>query len=220
MSPIISGGSGSGSGSTDGWIASSDSFVFASSTTFTIAGVNRTAIYTPGTRIKLTNSTVKYFVVVSSAFSTDTTVTVTGGSDYTLANAAITLPSYSYVSNPQGFPGWFNWTPSPTGYTGSPTVFARFTVLGRLCTAYIDVTGTSNATTLTFTLPIAVGAGQTDGPILLISFLKDNTVTLNAPGRVALPGSGSTATCSKDMSGTAWSASGTKQILTEFAYEI
>jgi hypothetical protein len=38
------------------------------------------------------------------AFSTDTTITIYGGTDYTLANAAITLPFYSPFKAPFGFP--------------------------------------------------------------------------------------------------------------------
>jgi hypothetical protein len=40
-----------------------------------------------GDKIKLTQTTVKYFYIVGVA---NTLLTVTGGSDYTVANAAIT----------------------------------------------------------------------------------------------------------------------------------
>ena len=40
-----------------------------------------------------------------------TLITVYGGTDYTLADEAITSPYYSYASNPQGFPTYFNYTP-------------------------------------------------------------------------------------------------------------
>lgn len=94
----------------DGWVDASkdETWVYASADdptfTFTIAGVDLTAKYTPGTRIKLTQTSVKYFIVTKVAFSTDTTVTVYGGTDYDLANAAITAPYYSRVKAPAGFP--------------------------------------------------------------------------------------------------------------------
>jgi hypothetical protein len=96
-------------GAEDGW-SIADPFVFASTDaptfTFTIAGLDRTSRYTPGTRIKLTQATggVKYFIVTAVAFATDTTVTVYGGTDYTLNNEAISSPSYSRMKGPVGFP--------------------------------------------------------------------------------------------------------------------
>jgi hypothetical protein len=92
----------------DGWLPAGETLVYASADaptfTFTIAGVDRTTRYTPGTRIKLSQTTVKYFIVTKVAFSTNTTVTVYGGTDYTLANAAITLPYFSRAKAPGGFP--------------------------------------------------------------------------------------------------------------------
>jgi len=56
-------------------------------------------------RIKLTQTTVKYFIVTNVAYSDpDTTVTVYGGTDYTLTSADITSPYYSMQKAPQGFP--------------------------------------------------------------------------------------------------------------------
>lgn len=143
-------------GGADGWIPDSATWAYASATTFTIAGVDVTAKFSKGTRIKLTQSaTVKYFVVASSSFSTDTTVTITGGSDYTFTNNAVTLNYYSYQANPQGFPGWFTYDCGPTGFSGTPTQrTSRFRVDGNMCTAYVDITGTSNTTAFTFNAPM------------------------------------------------------------------
>ena len=123
--------------SKDGWIGFGASCTYASTTTFTVSG-DQTAIFAKGTKIKLTQTTTKYFYVVSSSYSSpNTTVTITGGSDYTLANAAITNPAYSYASPPD-FPGWFNWTPTITyaGGTTDPTSFtitvARFWMIGEV----------------------------------------------------------------------------------------
>jgi hypothetical protein len=57
-------------------------------------------------RVKLTQTTTKYFIITAvSAFSGgNTTITVYGGTDYTLANAAISGPYYSVVKAPYGFP--------------------------------------------------------------------------------------------------------------------
>ena len=109
----------------DGWNFSTDTWVYVSATTFKIEGKDVTATFPTGTKLKLTQTTIKYFYVVTASFSTDTTITVTGGDDYTLANAAITLPNYSYVSRPQGFPSGFTlpaptWSTSGSGFTNDP----------------------------------------------------------------------------------------------------
>ena len=187
--------------------------------TFTIAGVDRTLQLSPGTRIKLTQTTTKYFVVASVAFSTNTTVTVTGGSDYTLANAAITAPNYSYVSNPQGYPGWFNFALTATGWSGTPTVNAVFAVEGRTCTLILNVTGTSNATTAGGTAPITSNAAET----LVASFVATNNGSLqSAPGRATINAGGTSIVFSISY-GTVggWTSSGTKTIsFLVMAYQI
>ncbi len=217
--PISGGGGGSSAGSLDGWIPANETWVYASATTFTVVGVNRTARYTPGTRLQLTNSAaVKYFVVVSSAFSTDTTVTVTGGSDYSLANAAISANSYSYAANPQGYPGWFNFADATTGITSPTVTWARFAVVGRVCQISYDVSGTSNAATKTFTLPIAAASGS--GVFMCIGLGKDNGTNQTAVPRLLVNVSSATATVTKDGSGAAWTNTGAWQYTANFAYEI
>jgi hypothetical protein len=60
-----------------------------------------TGIIPLGSRIKLTQTTVKYFIVTAIDA---TTMTLYGGTDYTLANASISSPSYSLMKAPLGFP--------------------------------------------------------------------------------------------------------------------
>lgn len=126
-----------------GWVASSG-WTYASATTFTVSG-DLTGVFTPGTKIKLTQTTAKYFYVVSSSYSSpNTTVTITGGSDYTLANAAITSPHYSYNNNPQGFPHNFAYTITVVGLT-NPVYAVQtgyFSISGRTvtCRGRLDIT--------------------------------------------------------------------------------
>lgn len=162
------------SAGTDGWTdATSETWSYASASSFTIAGVDKTAQYTKGTRIKLTqSSTVKYFVVTSSSFSTNTTVNFTGGTDYTLANSAISANYYSYQANPQGYPTWFNYTPtlsaaSPMTYTSTSVNNARFRVNGQACHVFVDFTGTTGGTassSLSFSLPVTIGFTNSNQP--------------------------------------------------------
>jgi len=85
----------------DGWMNANETWTYASATTFTVSG-DVTGKYQKGDKIKLTNSTVKYFYIVSLSYSSpNTIITVTGETD--LSNSAITSNYYSKIENPQGF---------------------------------------------------------------------------------------------------------------------
>jgi len=91
-----------------GWIAlGACAYVSADSPTFVMNMTGDATSYIGlGYRIRLTQTTVKYFVVTAiGAYSGGVTpITLYGGTDYTLANAAITLPSFSSNKAPFGFP--------------------------------------------------------------------------------------------------------------------
>lgn len=95
--------------SADGWVAAGETWTYASADdptfTFTIDSMDATAKYSTGMRIKLAQTTVKYFIITKVVFNDPgSTITVYGGTDYDLANAAITAPYYSVVKAPLGFP--------------------------------------------------------------------------------------------------------------------
>lgn len=170
----------------DGWIAANETWTYASATTFTIAGVDRTSLFRVGDKIKLTQTTVKYFYVTAVSFSTNTTVTVTGGTDYTLANAAITSPYYSKDATPNGFPDWFSWTPtlSASGsmtWTSTSVGEARFKMTGKLVSFGIQASGTTGGTAsngLIFTLPITVAAQAITDALAMSGRVQDGGSSL------------------------------------------
>lgn len=140
----------------DGWTQETrTTWTRASNTTFTVSGTDVTAQFPKGTRLKVTDTTTKYFVVTAASFSTNTTITFTGGDDYVLA-ATPTAQYYSYQANPQGYPGWFNYAPTYTGFSTDPNGGqCRFMVVGNTCYLHHErLDGTSNASTFTMTLPI------------------------------------------------------------------
>lgn len=165
--PVAQGGTGQATASAafnalavgwDGWIDdSSHSWVYASATSFTISGIDLTAQFSKGTRIKLTQSAaIAYFVVTSSSFSTNTTVNITAGTSYTFANSAVSANFYSYMANPQGYPGSFTYTVTWTGFSADPSTTAGFSVVGNLCHYYVSgLAGTSNSTAFTLSIPIS-----------------------------------------------------------------
>lgn len=124
----------------DGWITASSTWTYASAITFTVAGVDLTGVLQAGDRIKLTQTTAKYFIVMKVAFSTDTTVTIYGGTDYTLANAAITLPFYSHEKNPFGFNSSpAKWTVTTTSASDRTTTSQTLATLTDAITLPIGV---------------------------------------------------------------------------------
>lgn len=88
----------------DGWTPVSDTWTYSSvdgpTGVITIPS-DGTTKYSVGMRVKFTQTTVKYFIITAIAA---TTMTVYGGTDYTLANAAISAISYSTQKAPFGFP--------------------------------------------------------------------------------------------------------------------
>lgn len=87
-----------------GWQAAPGTWTYSSadSPTFVFTtSIDMSSFIGVGARIKLTQTTAKYFIVTAIS---GTTVTIYGGTDYTLANAAITSPFFSIMQAPVGFP--------------------------------------------------------------------------------------------------------------------
>lgn len=211
----------------DGWIDdTAETWTYVSGSggglaSFKITGVDVSAKYPVGTRIKLTQTTVKYFVVTAVAFSSDTTVTIMAGTDYTLANAAISANYHSYVSAPQGYPGWFVFATTTGGWSGTPTVSrARFNVIGRVCFIDMRITGTSTTGATTATAPIAMpttvdGNGVVVGPVVS----TDNGATVSTAGRALIASNSTTITFLKDFANV-FTTSGTKTVGITGSYPI
>lgn len=146
---------------TTGWSSDSDTWVQVSLTSFKIIGKNVVARFEIGSKLKFINAIQKYAYVIAAAMSgSDTLVTIAG---YGLAGLPISLPSYSYASTPQGFPGVFNydtvWTAGGTAPAlGNGTLTSQFSMNGKLITASIDFTAGTTTTFGTglwyFTLPV------------------------------------------------------------------
>jgi len=153
----------------DGWNVDANTWTYASASTFTVSG-DQTAIFVKGTRIKWTQTTVKYGTVVSSSYGApNTTVTIIVNTDYTIANAAISANYYSYMDAPLGFPVWFAYTPTGANITlGNGTVAGRYKTSGRTTYLTIKYTlGSTSAVTgdVNFTLQktlVAEGTGRAE----------------------------------------------------------
>jgi hypothetical protein len=140
---------------TDGWADFNEVPVYASATTFTCSA-GLAAILGTGDKVRLRQSgTDKYFFVTGVS---GTTVTINGGTDYTLANATIGKAHFSKDATPAGFPHWFNFNPTLTNVTvGNGTQTGKFTMLGKQVTQRFQfVMGSTSAISndFIFTLPV------------------------------------------------------------------
>ena len=197
-----------------GWTPVAVAWAYASATTITVpAGAD--TIYSVGDKIRFKQGgAYKYYYIITVAAAL---LTVTGGSDYTVANAAITNIYYSKNSSPVGFPGWFNCAVGYTGFSANPTATIKFSISGRTFFFNYVTTGagTSNAVTFTLTgLPVAaviLAFGATN--------VKDNGAWQAGAGSVYI--NGTTMTLGKTMTGAGgFTASGDKDTSFELFYEI
>lgn len=203
-----------------GWIPVGYPGVYGSATTMTFAGVDVTAVFQVGARVRWRQRETWYYgVVVSAAFVTDTTVTVAGNA---VLNASIGAVWVSYAVQPQGWPGWFDWTPaSYTGWSSLPTGVYRFTVVGRCVQWSISMSaGTSNATSAQIGLPISAATitGHAWGGAN--NYAYHGGVSLTVASRWNIGSAGTVINFYSDMNAGTWTNSGTKLIYAEGFYEI
>lgn len=195
----------------DGWSsAQGETWSYASATTITVPNG---ALYQKGDILKFTQTTVKYFYVVSISGNTLTVVSNDGGATVVVANAAITANYFSRQLNPLGLPV-FLWTPSYTGFSANPTVsMAKFWCAGGIVFAeYVGGNnGTSNATGFTISLPIASAATVN---IIPIHMGADNGANVATGINGALAPASATLTLSKALGGGGadWTSSAAKNV--------
>lgn len=200
-----------------GWNSVSDTWTYASATTITVPS-DATQKYSVGDRLKITQTTVKYFYIVGVSA---TTLTITGGSDYTLTNAAISNIYYSKASTPTGFPQWFNFSTTFTGVSSQPTFVSRFNIVGRQCTVVTkrSSNSTSNATTMTLGAPVTSANVANMGWTGFGSGV-DNSAALTNSLLAAISANTTTINIYKDMSAAAFTATGSKGADIVITYEI
>jgi len=147
----------------DGWQDANETWTYASATTITVPS-GAASKYRVGDKVKLTQTTVKYFYIT---VVTDTLLTVSGGTDYTVANAAISANYFTHGGDPMAFPPYLNYTPNWTTAGTAPalgngTLTGKFYMQNKWVYASINLTAGSTTTFGTglwkFDLPIAASA--------------------------------------------------------------
>lgn len=145
-----------------GWVELSETWTYASATTVTVP-TDATTRFAKGVRVRLKQGGgYKYYVVTAVAA---TTLTIQGGTDYTVANSAITNIAISFAPAPVGYPGWFTYSPTWAAsgsmtYTTVTTALAKFKIDGNTCTVKLattaGTTGGSASPFITATPPVTI----------------------------------------------------------------
>jgi hypothetical protein len=191
-------------GSIDGWISADETWAYASATTITVPS-GAASKYQRNDKIRFQNNdsgTYLYAYIITVA---DTLLTVIGD---VVPNATLTDNYYSHSENPMGFPHLFSITPAVVGWSGSPTIVARFSITGRkvFYTVYVD--GTSNSATKTVALPVAaVNIANLDWGGVNLSIM-DNDAWVTTASKNYIPSAATTTTIYKDMVATGFTTSG------------
>jgi len=138
----------------DGWLEIPDGLATYSSTTrINLADAN--LVLSKGDQIRYKQGGgYKYGSVYADP--TSTYVDVTGGTDYSVANATITDFAFSKGGG-VGFPGQFDWSTgvNAQGFSSLSTEVSKFSISGNVVSVYMNINGTSNATSFNATMPIA-----------------------------------------------------------------
>jgi hypothetical protein len=120
-------------GINQGWSQINDTLTYASANSVTVASVVPYLVL--GGKVMFTQGgNVKYFFIDGG--SGTTTISLNGGTDYTVANSAITDAWFSYDKTPSGWPDWFNYTPTVKDDAGRNLNnrtwdFAQFKLVGK-----------------------------------------------------------------------------------------
>jgi len=116
---------------------------------------------------------------------------------------------------------WTSYTPTQTGWASTTTLLGRYIQIGKTVIVDFNVSGTSNATSCTLTLPVA--AKNTAGIYYesMIVAIQDNGANPVNPGKTFVDTSTNPniMTLYKDISGGAWTATGGKSVRSTLIYE-
>ena len=199
-----------------GWQEVSETWTRTGNHTFTVS-TDLTAKYRKGAFVRYKDGgAYEYGVVQSSTYSApNTTVTLIVNTDYTMAAATITDTYISYIPNPEGWVGAFNWTPTRVGFSANPTnTLYQWRSMGAnflMLTISEEVAGTSNADTNTISLPVTAKTVTYIGWNAVASAV-DNGAPLTNPAWAFIASGATVVAFYVNWAGSAWKTSAGKRI--------
>jgi hypothetical protein len=159
------------------WVQDTTTWTRTGNYTFTLAVDARAWLY-KGVKVRFTDTTVKYGVVLSSVCPAGTTTVTLATNTGNLMVANPTARYFSYAAAPIGFPAWFDYTPAWSSQPPTQPVLNNGTLTGKFqvlsSAQYVYHIGWTAGTTTTFggtiwrfTLPIAAAVINTMGTLVL-----------------------------------------------------
>jgi hypothetical protein len=109
---------------------------------------------------------------------------------------------------------WTTYAPAATGFSSKTSDTGSYQQIGKIVFADVSINGTSNATTLTFTLPVAPKKDMNYAQFRAGDAGASSVGMLNL-----IFANGTTATAYKNAANDAWTASGNKFFFGQFTYE-
>lgn len=110
----------------------------------------------------------------------------------------------------------YSATTTVTGWASFTTKLVYYKVIGKLVWVWYNLSGTSNATSASFTLPLAASNTVT---IQLNGYTTDNGTDTTGGGLISLTKNTATVNLYKDMASANWTNSGTKQAYGQLFYQ-
>ena len=150
---------------------------------------------------------INYVITADTTSYFDGAMCVEGASQFAFSDKPAEEGIWADYSTQSTVVGWASFTTKKI-YTKKigKTVFVAF-----------DIRGTSNATTVTFTLPYT---SAMTFPTRACAFTTDNDINTTTGGLIDLATGASLVNLFKDMAGAAWTALGSKFAVGQFWYEV
>lgn len=113
---------------------------------------------------------------------------------------------------------WTDWSASvsPTGFSATTTVVSHYKDDGSTVTIYFVISGTSNATTFTVTLPVAMNANYGTDGFISYAWVLNNAAPLS--GMATCSGGSTTVNIFTSSAAAAFTNSGTKALRVTLTY--
>lgn len=127
---------------------------------------------------------------------------------------------YSQVGHTHPEPKWQDWTPTLTGWSGTPIVTARYSVHGSTVHFAISVVGTSNSASARITLPTGLTAANIHTNHEWNGACQISTSTNQAAaGRWRIGNNATYISVFKDWDDGSWATTGAKAVKLSGFYE-
>jgi len=188
--------------------------------TWKIFIIGTTTFVSPAVKAKIEDADQDTYVSVEPSADLDEIVGVVRGIEAfrVRSTGAITMTGSLTVMGDLFSVPWTDYSAvsTITGWSSFSVKLIYTKKIGNLVFVSVNLEGTSDANTISFTLPYANNSGVTFG--FARGFAVDNGSTLTTGGRISFPTGSSTVTANKDYGTGTWTTSNGKSIRVAFFY--